>query len=538
MQSPAVPVRNPALKAPEVGHEIEQGEAYRQGAKGQEHEPRAVPGGFFFQNTLLVRFVDDNVDEWLAHGLYFSHKSLNGVKQHRLNRLYFYDLTPQLPALRVSSRTVTERALNPPEAALWYADAAEPINFAGFVQFDGELNEIALKEALAKVQARHPFLRLRIRSDSNRGQPHFEPCAEEIPVQCLETNIEALNEVLVRELSTRIVAARGPLVRCVWLRHSDTSHHLIVVFHHSIGDAKSSVFFLRDVLLALNGQLKPGPSTPVLSLWERMPRAAKPFRSFLVFALAMGRELRRALRFGRPRLLKADSPSNLGERSPMLARHVFSEHETARLVELARENETTVHAVVSACLLQAAAYDVARGPACVGFATPVDLRAQLSPSVNDEIGYFVGGVASSHGVDPAEAPWDLARKVRADVVQDTQRSTAVIFHRVSAWFLALFAMRGYEPKRIAAAVYSLRTQAAGLTNLGRLEVASEYGPRRVRAWSFVVSPSALGDFVTSATTFEGQLAWNFTGMSPTFSAAHFEAIHQDAARRLRTLLGL
>jgi hypothetical protein len=72
-----------------------------------------------------------------------------------------------------------------------------------------------------------------------------------------------------------------------------------------------------------------------------------------------------------------------------------------------------------------------------------------------------------------------------------------------------------------------------LTNLGKVDIETRFGPLELERLHFLTSPSALSAWVSTATSINGQLVWNFTWAEPAIAEAHARSIADDSVRCLR-----
>ena len=77
-----------------------------------------------------------------------------------------------------------ERALSPMEQTICVADALCSMNFVMHCEILGPLGEDPLRAGLARVQARHPLLRMRLHGTD--GNWWFRPVAEAIPLRVVD----------------------------------------------------------------------------------------------------------------------------------------------------------------------------------------------------------------------------------------------------------------------------------------------------------------------------------------------------------------
>ena len=139
----------------------------------------------------------------------------------------------------------TARRLDRGEALFWFLDRFSPMNFAVVAEGSGRLEEQALQEALAAAQRRHPLLTVAIEADAEH-RLHFVPR----PGQVLPSpRIAAADwrSELAERIVEPFVLGEAPLVRACHVADGDR-WAIALIFHHSIGDARSGFAVLSEVL--------------------------------------------------------------------------------------------------------------------------------------------------------------------------------------------------------------------------------------------------------------------------------------------------
>src|ERR1700733_6080511 len=133
-----------------------------------------------------------------------------------------------------------------------YRDGRTPFTSVFSIQLLGRLEEGRLRQALARLQAKHPLLRCVIEDGVDSEGPRFvlQDSPAPIPLRVVERNNDDHWQTEVRrEWVAPFDASRDPLVRLVWLRGSEVSE-LILVGHHCICDGQSGMTLLRECLSA------------------------------------------------------------------------------------------------------------------------------------------------------------------------------------------------------------------------------------------------------------------------------------------------
>jgi hypothetical protein len=134
-------------------------------------------------------------------------------------------------------------------------------NIVYFVRLEGHFRTEQLRSAIARLQSKHPALRMLIREERDGLYYEFD-CAPEIPLRILPRVRESdYRSESAAELRTRFSRDR-PQLRVVWLR-SDQEQDLLFVASHRICDGMSMLTIVREVLRFLYTEEMPAPYAPV-----------------------------------------------------------------------------------------------------------------------------------------------------------------------------------------------------------------------------------------------------------------------------------
>lgn len=431
------------------------------------------------------------------------------------------------------------RALGAMEHGIWRADLGAPLNFTTVARVSGPLTEEALVAALEAVRARHPCLRTRIAVGA--GVPSFR--TEGVPplrLRVIRGAEASWRQELEREMNEPIPWETGPLARFV-LVERDRDRHLLATLHHSIGDGMSGAYLVRD-LVACAAQAVAGgvPALPVLPdagpLDARLPAsvrglAALGFRVRYVLAEAW-----KDVRHGRARRVRRDRDVFAYARRARVIPHLLDEATARLLVERARREETTVHGALSAALILGTLADAGVKRARVVFGSPVNVRDQLVPPVGEDVGLFVSMLGFSAPVRTDVPFWDLARAVRRQLEADLRRNAPLAMLAFMPIALRLLGAYRLPPRRLVERWERNIRTTTGLTNLGRLTIETRHGPLSIEECHFAAAPSALGDFLATATSLHGRIQWNFVWTDPLLDEAHATALVNDIVHRLHAAL--
>ncbi len=432
-----------------------------------------------------------------------------------------------------------DRALSPFEVVFWRLAQAGTLNVTTIAAVQGPLTEAILVVALQALQRRHPLLQVRI-GDADRPPRFVTSGVPNIPLRIIDQSARDCHAVIEGEISRPIDTAPGPLARCTWIRHGDATHHLLLTFHHVIGDGMSGVLMIRDVMRSAAAQLAATDATPAMPplvdsrpMDLRLPQAARGLRGAWKQVRFVAGMASSDLRLRPPMRPTADQPAALAERRTMVDCRTIDASLLTRLAQCARDHTTTVHGALSAAILLAMAKDnSATAAMSVKHRTPVNMRQLLEPQVGEDVGMFAS-MAFYRGRVRADADfWDLAREVRTSVKAQIDQGVPLV---LVGMLPRLDRMIGGD--RLAVDEFGARWQArtpstSGLTNLGRVELGDDFGPLDVGSLQFAVSPGGLGDCACTATTYRGTLHWNFVYAAPVFAAERARGITNDAVDRL------
>jgi hypothetical protein len=379
----------------------------------------------------------------------------------------------------------------------WLIDQNRSVHFAVTAQIVGKASPDDWRQALDRVQGRHPIFSVCI--DGSPGSvPRFRQVdAAPIPLRIVEGNPRTSWEAEVgEELATPFDPSRAPLIRAVLIQGSrDTA--LILVAHHSIVDGLSVAYAIRDTLSALSGGLlEPLPLSP--SQEEILGACAGPA------TLAGAPEQQDHAPAGNPatyRPLDDARPTVKGLRlAPAL---------TASLRDRARQEGTTVHGALCAAFAIAGrqlSADWREIP--LRIASPISTRQILD--VGESCGVFIGAAI---GVFDWQAIgfWELARDAKTAVAPGQTRDG------VTALLSAFEEVVGNGAEIAAAAEFIAAALAheATLTNLGVLTFDSRFGPLKLEAmWGPTVLLGMEGEQTIGVATVNGSICLTHTGHAP------------------------
>jgi hypothetical protein len=378
------------------------------------------------------------------------------------------------------------RALGPLERLFWLLDQASSAHFSLVAEVEGTSAVADWRAAIDHVQRRHPFLSVCIDTDEG-SDPYFRHIPDKrIPIRVVYADASQPQWLaeLERELGTPFDPASAPLVRAVLLHEPDRAA-LILTGHHSIADALSLSFVIRDILLELSGtRLEPLGATPsVESLVDSIEVDGPAGQAKETVRVPPSvAHLRRGIR-------------------PHVRALALTAGLTARLRERARQEKTTVHGALSAAVAIAGTKAVADWKENgVRILSPVDVRKVVG--AGESCGVFFGGVGVLLRAGAQTDFWELARAARNGVA-DAQTAAGA-----KEFFAGL--RQAVSPELNPETAWKVAEHGFAhdvlLSNLGDLRYGTSFGRFKLEAmWGPPVIGGMEGGITVGVATANGSL---------------------------------
>jgi hypothetical protein len=249
------------------------------------------------------------------------------------------------------------------------------------------------------------------------------------------------------------------------------------------------------------------------------------------------RQLWQLLRKGFPSREVVDAWAPPNKRTDRFFPMQLTQADTTALRDASRHHQTTVHAALLAAQFLAlhAEYPSPK-PRTMGQLSLVSLRQRSTPPVPmDAMAPCISFTSTIHRIHPLESFWTLAQEIQRELTGQLQHQDHWLTLPTLATIVHRQALHRPHKQSRAARLFQ-RIEAWGpkvslLSNVGSLDAilppASE-GPLQLRSMGFFFALSSSGRIGASATTFAGQLHWNWTYAHPTFSPTRARRIAQRA----------
>lgn len=430
-------------------------------------------------------------------------------------------------------------------------------------RIQGNVTEGMLREAVAKVQQRHPNLRARIVADQN-GDPWLtsegagEIAVAAVPREPGDHWIRAVRESCL----TPFEFEAQPAIRFLLL-HSPAVSDLVILCHHTLCDGLSLAYLARDLMLHLGDPARgaePLPD-PVPMSRDNMPAGLS--------ANALVRMVIRRMneRWAAEKILfdqedyRALNSAYWQAYPHQVLSAELSQAETSGLVERCRRHEVTVNSALTAAFAAAQVLIQGEKPFHSSLAVAASLRDRLPRPAGETIGFYAGMVRPKYRYNRSRGFWDntwqLQRRLRPLF---TDRN---LFQDLLLWcYLAPTILEAINFKRLGGLVpegaprrqklaeFSARedvvlkilkrdkmdslnriTMGTAVTNLTRLDFPRQYGALALDR--LIMKPGAGFPLVTvnlvlGAVTCAGKLSLALEFVEDNVDATTMEAIRDRA----------
>jgi len=406
---------------------------------------------------------------------------------------------------------------------LMYVNADTSVNGAFVAKISGLISLDRLRNALNKVQKKHPLLQAKIVEDK-AGIPSFtsDGSVPEIPIRIVERLTDHDWETVVsQEWETVFDVRKGPLMRVVWLQ-SATVSELVMVCAHCICDGATVVSLMREMLAVLdNPDLELVAYQDFNSVQELMPDSLSfPWKDTVKAKILS----KLAFLFFLVKATKNKySPGN-----HYMLQWTLDKETTNVLNRTCKQENTSVHSAL--CVAYMEAFKAIKGPEAHGkVICPVDIR-RLVPKIKPDMMFaFAPIVELSIEKQSTDDFWAKTRKVQEDLLV---KAKAIKGHD-------MLVMGEYFHASVVKWVDFLKstpgTHDVTLSNMGRLRIPEHYRSFEVeKIYSPAVAFPWRNPNTLIVSSFRREMHFSFVSNDGFLSAADAQAINKKALDLLLT----
>ncbi len=424
------------------------------------------------------------------------------------------------------------RAVGAFEYAQILTDRFAPFNVVIALRLDGNIDPEKLRQALPRLQSRHPLLGVHLVEAS--GNFAFETeGTPTIPLElCERRDDRQWMEIIEEELNRPLDTTRGPLMRLRALlspRHDSAKTDIIVTFHHAILDQRSALAFVGELLIACDPK---AASLPSMSAAECLPPPAEEYFPLAHLGLRgiwrrAGFLLRQAIDevFYRLRSSDALSPDLDRQSQCKILPVKLSRDETATLIKASRRQRVTVNSVLLAALLLAVSEHLYGGRnRPMRYMTFADIRPYLEPPAESL------PLAAYHSVLRFTIPvrgdadlWELARDINTQVLGGARRGDKFTSFLMTPWMM-----------KTVLRLQNARMGTAAVSYGGVVRLVEPTHGIRIEEFHAFVSNLVLGPAYTgTARLWAGELWWDVVYLESDMDRTKAAAIADSILDRLK-----
>lgn len=389
-----------------------------------------------------------------------------------------------------------------------YVDPETPVNCIFTARINGEIPEENFRTALAKIQKKHPLLRVRI-DNSNERYPFFiEEEIEPIPLRIVErqTDEDWLQES-EKEWFLLFDDEKKPLARLVWIKGMNNISEILWILPHCICDGTSIVNLMKELLSMLDDPSSElgtyhlfSSADDFLPLDFNTKKKKRKARLYLIMA---------RLFF----LMQRKSQKNPGKN--YVIHWKLNTETTTQITEKSKVHGISVHALLCASCMQS--FKEIQGKQAKGkVISPVDVRHFIPEIRQDHVFAFAPTVELSLKKGNQNI-LDHARQIKKDLVEKIEKMEA----RELLWM-------GEQMHPVVKNMIAMLKSGKGghdvtLSNMGKINIPDTYKNFKVES---IMSPTVAFPWLNSntlvATTYNRQM--DFTFMSNEYFLPKEEAV--------------
>lgn len=350
-------------------------------------------------------------------------------------------------------------------------------NFSLMLRVYGELSPQAMQSALDAIRVRHLVLIPSAVSGGELPDIHF-------PLEVREgCELNAWIPLVADELLKPFDESGVAQARVFLLKHDDRAVDIVATFNHGLCDGISGVFFLRDLLQALDQPtMKPEPLPIPPTYRDRVPGSfanKTPVKRrlfstiFVLKALVAMTKVKRRLFKPQPQAAETMNSMPLNSQC-LIIPTTLTEGQTTALVNRCKAEKVTVHAAICAAWLRAFYLEFKTDSARRSVSSPVNLRDRLPVKIDETSGLFLALVTTGVDASPNIDFWKTAREFKDSFLSSLSEESyffdMLLYDKVFSDFTP------EELDTVAELLFNGKPNYDfSITNLGRLPFAEQYG---------------------------------------------------------------
>ena len=405
------------------------------------------------------------------------------------------------------------------ERVMFYMGNLNPLYFAFKIRVNNNISESELKEALLKVQKKHPLAGIRVEMTPDKKQFITTENVPEIPLREFNAGETDWKTAVNKELQTCFDIFKGPIVKASMIKRSGITD-IIIVFHHAICDGLSSVIFLKDLFLFLAD-----PGLPVNPYMEAPPLIELIKKD--VIDIIEEKELPGWIKDSKVPESKPHEEETLPWPDFAIHNWSFPEEQTNKIVSFARRNNVSVHSVLGAVLLRAFSLELNKKD---GFKeviqSPVSFRPFMIKEAKDYFGLFIGILKAEINCSMERAINEMALEIYTKLKSQLDDYEPLTGY----YFFGKYFLKNIEDPEL---FYANRPRRPldydfSLSNLGRIPLQKKYGDYEIEDIYGPIFSAINGEIVFGVNTHQERMFFTCTYDKKCFNYATASRIIQKA----------
>jgi len=306
---------------------------------------------------------------------------------------------------------------------------------------------------------------------------------------------------------------QGELMR-VFVIPSDEKISLLIMAHHLVGDGKSIVYFLEDVMKVLSGE-KPEYKPLYLITKDYFPEESKLPLYLRLYAKSFNRKWRRSGRnFTWDDYYKIHETC-WKERSSQVVYETFSPEEVNRIRLCAKEMGVTINSYITSAFLEAN-----RNNSIIGFA--VDARPDHNRSISNQTTGIIVRHVYSEKISFAENARRIHHKIYQKLKHPVKKFLVLqiipffVPTLVDSVLLHIYNLYQNKTTQKLAKVMGYKgsfKRELGITNLTKLDIPNAYGSYRITNVLFIPPVISYAKHLIGVSTTEDGMTISYHFMS-------------------------
>jgi NRPS condensation-like uncharacterized protein len=384
------------------------------------------------------------------------------------------------------------------ERVLYYIGNHAPMYFAFRLKIKGQIILEELKQALAKMQQRHPLARVRVEMTQDKKQYITDENVPPIPAKELNAAKTDWKSLVKEELGKPFDIFKGPMIRIFLIRRKDVCD-LVAVFHHALCDGLSAVLFLHELMLFLSDPARPVNPFSEAPIFTRLIKKE-------IMEIINKREIPDWLKNKEYLKVELKPPKDEPFLRPDFAIHnwVFSEQETQKIILIAKQNNISVHALVGAVFLWIFAQEMGEKQGYERkLQSPLSFKPFLKPDAQDHFGLFNGLLTETIDCSPQRTILEIAKDIYPRLKEKIDNYIPLDGY----YFFNEYFLKGLSDPEL---YYANRpTQPMdydfSLSNLGRVGTQKKYGSYEIEKLYGPIFSAIRGERVIGLNTHQGRM---------------------------------